>query len=94
MAISFAGDTLDGHPPANTRPAPGVILTLIAWTIATATGAIAWCRARPGVLVDVACFAAITAGVFLLLGPGAGLIAAGVSGLVVKDFGDGATAGS
>lgn len=86
MAIAFAGDSLDGHPPTTT--APSSIVLGVAATIAAVLGVVvATVRLNAAVLFDTVCFAAMAAGVALWLGPGPGLIAAGLAGLVLKDHG-------
>lgn len=87
-AVSYAGDRLDGHPaPARTQRSAGVILGVVAALMVVLGVAVAQVRARPGLVMDVMCFGAIVAGVFLTFGSGAGLVAGGIAGLVVKDFG-------
>lgn len=87
-AISYAGDAIDGHPPTTRRdPRTGVILGLLLALWAVVLPAAQTVRARPGVLVDVVCLGAVVAGVLVMFGTGPGLIAGGVAGLVVKDFG-------
>jgi hypothetical protein len=87
-AVSYAGDTLDGHPPITRRdPHAGVIIALVLALWAVVVPLARTAQARPGLVVDVACFGAMVAGVFLMAGTGPGLVAAGIAGLVVKDFG-------
>jgi hypothetical protein len=86
----FAGDTLDGgarHPTPSGMARPSIVVAAITALIGVVVAGAVTLRAHRSLILDAGFFGLIAAGVLISLGTGPGLIATGVAGLIVKDYG-------
>lgn len=88
-AVSYAGDTLPGHPPipiARSRPRSGLLVGIVTAVVALVVAVAARAAANPGLIVDLAGAGLVVAGIAVWFGTGPALVAAGVALLAVHEF--------
>lgn len=71
-----------------------ILAATVALVLTLAAGLTGRAKANVGLLIDIAGFTLLAVGVGLWVAPGAGLVAAGIGVLVLRDFGDQPTTGS